>query len=313
MAKMNRKYTYGPVPSRRLGFSLGIDIIPYKNCSFNCIYCQLGTTTNLTVERKEYHPPEAILREVEALLEHADHIDYLTFSGSGEPTLHSRISYMINELKKKTTIPIAVLTNGSLLYMPQVQTGILNADVVLPTLCTAHQTVFEKIHRSHPDISVNIIIDGLVEFRKLYKGKIWLEIMLIKGVNDSVQEIEGLTKVIDKISPDRIQLNTAVRPPSEKWVTPLSHDELTSIRKMINHNCEIIAHFKPKQTTAYHADIEKMINDTVKRRPVTADDIGQITGVHSIELLKYLEKLLQEKKIAAHEYKGVTYYEKYGN
>lgn len=306
---MKTKYTYGPVPSRRLRFSLGIDLIPFKNCSFDCVYCQLGKTTNKTIKREEYVPAEEILKGVEKILKNNDHIDYLTFSGSGEPTLHSRIGYLISELKKITEIPVAVLTNSSLLFMPDVQEELSNADVVLPTLCGTTQEIFSKINRPIPDINIENVIRGLINFRQLYKGRIWLEIMLIKGLNDEQLNLDKLKMVVEEIAPDRIHLNTVVRPPSEKYALPLSIEELQKIEKIFGDNAEIIASFKAKRGSVYLVDTERTILEIVKRRPVTLDDICSVTSLHRNEVLKYLDQLRRAKKVKLTEHNNRNYYE----
>lgn len=306
---MQDKYTYGPVPSRRLGFSLGIDLIPFKNCSFDCIYCQLGKTTNKTIERKEYLPTEEILKGVKEILKKGDHIDYLTFSGSGEPTLHSRIGYLITELKKMTKIPVAVLSNGSLLFMSDVQKELSDADVVLPTLCATTQEIFKKINRPIPNITIEKVIRSLISFRKIYKGKIWLEIMLVKDINDSLSEINKLKDDVMKIAPDRIHLNTVVRPPSEKYALSLSTEELQKVKNILGDKAEIIASTKTKREPAYIIDIEKTIFDIIKRRPVTLADICSVTGLHRNEILKYLDQLQQDKKIRLTKHDSRNYYE----
>ncbi len=306
---MQHKYIYGPVPSRRLGFSLGIDVVPLKNCSFDCIYCQLGKTTNNIIERKEYAPTREILQDIKEALKKGGHIDYLTFSGSGEPTLHSKIDYIIKELKKITPIPIAVLTNGSLFFMRDVQEALLPADVVLPTLCSATQEIFQKINRAHPQITLEKMIKGLINFRKLYRGKIWLELMFVKGINDTPSEISKLKAVVEKVKPDKIHLNTVVRPPSEKYASPLSIEELQKIKNIFGSNAEIIVDSETKRESAYLVDIEKTILDVIKRRPVTVNDICNVTGLHQNEILKYLEQMQKANKIKLTQHSGRVYYE----
>jgi wyosine [tRNA(Phe)-imidazoG37] synthetase (radical SAM superfamily) len=302
------KYTYGPVPSRRLGYSLGIDIIPHKNCSFDCIYCQLGRTTNKTLERKEYSPVERILEEVKSVLTTNKQIDYITFSGSGEPTLHKGIGYLINELKKITKIPIAVLTNGSLLHMPDVQNDLKNADLVIPTLCTADQIIFNKIHRNHAQLNINEIIEGYVQFRKIFKGEIWLELMLIKGINDKPQQIEDLKEVIARIDPDKIQLNTVVRPPSEKYAQPVSLETMRNIREILGKRCEIISDFIPQTMKNRQQDQLDIIAETIARRPVTMDDLAEITGLHRNQIIKHIQILLKEGRIEISQHDRKAYY-----
>jgi wyosine [tRNA(Phe)-imidazoG37] synthetase (radical SAM superfamily) len=296
------------VPSRRLGFSLGIDIIPHKNCSFDCIYCQLGKTTNKTLLRRDYTPAQEILEEVACVLQKRQHIDYLTFSGSGEPTLHKDIGYLINQLHNLTEIPIAVLTNGSLMFLPDVQNDLVNADVVLPTLCAVEQKTFSRIHRNHVDLNVTAIISGLVKFREMYKGEIWLEFMLIKGINDQPGQITQMKSVIEKIKPDKIHLNTVVRPPSEEYATPVSADTLREIKRILGNRCEIIADFRMPLEAPHQADHVRNILSIAERRPVTVDDLVSITGLHVNEILKYIERLLKQGKIVQSNHEQKKYY-----
>jgi wyosine [tRNA(Phe)-imidazoG37] synthetase (radical SAM superfamily) len=306
--KRSAKYTYGPVPSRRLGFSLGIDIIPHKNCSFDCIYCQLGRTINKTLLRKEYIPVEPILDELKSVLSNTEHIDYMTFSGSGEPTLHMRIGYLISELKKMTEIPVAVLTNGSLLFMPDVRNDLKNADLVMPTLCTADHDIFRKIHRCHSKLDIKTIIEGYIEFRKIYNGKIWLELMLVRGINDKTEQIKDLGKVIARINPDKIHLNTVVRPPSEEYARPVSLETMQHIREILGEKCEIIADFKSKTISRQHENQLNRIAATIARRPVTIDDLMRITGLHRNQILKYVQMLLKQRKIEISKHDQKEYY-----
>ncbi len=306
-------YTYGPVPSRRLGFSLGIDIMPHKNCSFDCVYCQLGKTTNITVSRKEYTPTQEIIREIKEVLKKNIRIDFLTFSGSGEPTLHKDIGYLINELKKLTKIPIAVLTNGSLLHISEVRNDLKNADLVIPTLCTTDETVFRKIHRGQTTIDLARVIEGYVSFRKIYEGQIWLEVMLIHGMNDRPEQIIDLKKVIDRIDPDKIHLNTVVRPPSEAYAQPVPVEIMQELREIMGEKCEIIVDFAAKTRDARDGDALERIAAIISRRPITADDLAQTTGLHKNEILKYIQSLSQRGKIKISRHDGKAFYTIRGN
>ncbi len=306
---MRRKYIYGPVPSRRLGLSLGIDVIPYKVCSFNCIYCQLGHTTNLTTKLNEYTPVEDILKDVLDFLKKDGKADHLTLGGSGEPTLNSRIDYIIDTLKKMSKIPVTVLTNGSLLFIEKVRRAISRSDIVLPTFSSVNQDTFVKIHRPYPTLKIEQIIKGLCDFRREFPGRIWLEIMLIKDINTTPEEIEGLRKVIKKIKPDRIHLNTVVRPPSEEYARPITIDELQKIKEFIGEGCEVIARFKKKGKTRYLEDTKNTILGMIRRRPVTLDDILDALIIHRNEALKYLDELIAEKKIQIAEHGNKKYYE----
>lgn len=304
-----RKYTYGPVPSRRLGFSLGIDIMPFKHCTFDCIYCQLGRTSNKTIERAEYTPADDIVAEIKQVLMEKTRIDYLTFSGSGEPTLHSRIGYIITAIKQFTKIPVAVLTNGSLLTLTDVREDLHQADVVAPTLCGTTDEIVQSIHQPAAGITAEKIISGLIDFRAGYRGQLWLEVMLIRGVNDADDQIEKLNACIRKIAPDKIHLNTVVRPPSDKNARPVPPERLRVIKKMLGDKCEIIADFKEQVAAGHGKEHYQEIIDIIKRRPVTLEDIVRVTGLHNQEILKYLGQLVSENRIRYTEHHGQRYYE----
>ncbi len=307
---MKTKYVYGPVPSRRLGFSLGVDCVPFKTCSFDCIYCQCGTTTAKTCERKEYHPAQDILCEIENAIKSNENIDYVTFSGSGEPTLHSRIGYMIQKTKSMTDIPVAVLTNGSLLHRQDVQDELCHADVVAPTLCTANRTTFSRINRCHANITLDEIIRGLIGFRKRFKGQLWLEIVFVKNLNDSDEELSKLKSVIDQINPDKIHINTVVRPPSEASAQPISSAAMSKIKDVFGRKAEVIARFTRDALSIGHiVETEQHILNIIKRRPVTIEDIQRISGLHRHEIIKHLDILKTQKKIQMTDYDGYQYYE----
>lgn len=300
---------YGPVPSRRLGFSLGIDIIPSKTCSFDCIYCQLGPTTQKTVQRKEYVSWKQILFQIKDFLSSGQRVDYLTFSGSGEPTLNTALGKLIREIKKITPIPVAVLTNSSLLSRKSVREALKEADLVVPSLDGVTQEVFTKINRPHPSLKVEPIIEGLKKFRQEFKGSIWLEIMLVKGINDSASHISKLKEVIEEIKPEKVQLNTVVRPPSEEFAYPLSLKELEKLKNILGKNCKIIAEFRKKKQTPLSENLESAILSMIRRRPVTLSDISTSLGKNKNEILKYLNPLLQEGKIKLVIHQNLKYYE----
>lgn len=307
--RLNKRFTYGPVPSRRLGYSLGIDIIPYKTCSYNCIYCQLGRTTNQTTRQKGYFSEERILKEIKQIVNQKNPIDYITFSGSGEPTINTKIKNLIEKIQKITTIPIAVITNSSLLYRPAVQKSLLGADIVLPTLTTANDTTYKKIHRPVSPLTAKKVIDGLIRFRKIYKGKIYLELMFIRGFNDSIKEIMALKDAIKKIKPDRVQLNTVVRPPSEVFAQPLTPKELNRVKKIIGENCEVVAEFRKGENILKTDDKRRLILEYLKRRPGTQDDICKSLDINQNEVVKYLVDLLKRRMINIRRYRGKIFYE----
>lgn len=308
--KKNKLQTiYGPVPSRRLGYSLGIDLVPFKTCTYNCIYCQLGITTLPTKKQKKYLPVKKIIKNLKQLLKQNIHIDFITLSGSGEPTLNSDIGVIIKAIKSITDIPVAVITNSSLLYKKDVRNALLNANVVLPTFTSANSTTFKKIHRPIQSITLNRTLEGLVKFRKIYKGQIWLELMLIKGLNDTKQELNALKKIINKIKPDKIQLNTVVRPPSEKYAKAVSRWQLNKIKKMLGKKCEVVAEFKKTSNLIELIPRRKIILAYLKRRPGTFNDLQKSLGMNANELIKNLERLLKTKKIKKRKHGGCIFYE----
>jgi len=236
------KYVYGPVPSRRLGQSLGIDTIPLKTCNWNCVYCQLGRTVPLTNERKEYFPSEAILAEVKAAL--ASHqpgeIDWLTFVGSGEPTLHSGIGWLILAVKLLTDLPIAVITNGSLLYLPDVRRDLIWADVVMPSLDAGTADLYRQLNRPHPEATFERLVDGLAAFRQDYSGKLWVEVMLVQGLNDTDRALQELATILRRIQPDEVHINLPTRPPAETWVREPEEEGLMRARAILGDIATVV-------------------------------------------------------------------------
>ncbi len=301
-------HVYGPVPSRRLGYSLGVDLVPYKTRSFNCIYCQLGQTKTPTTRRRKFYPPSEVLEQVKKALDSGQRIDFITFSGSGEPTLNTSLGKLIRQLKKMTSIPVAVLTNSSLLARPSVRKALLAADVVVPSLDAALDSTFKKINRPVASARLERIIRGLEEFRRQFKGLIWLEVMLVKGVNDSPPDIKALKKAIARIQPDRVQLNTVVRPPAEDWALPLSREELERIREEVGETAEVVADFRERPQPPPAQDFETALLSLVARRPVTAKDIAATLSKNEQEVRRQLEELLKTKKIRLVRHKGRRFY-----
>lgn len=236
------KYVFGPVPSRRLGQSLGVDTIPLKTCNWNCVYCQLGRTVPLTNERQEYYPSAEILAEVrEALSSHRPgEIDWVTFVGSGEPTLHSNIGGLIREVKALTELPVAVITNGSLLYEPEVRQALAQADVVMPSLDAGTAVLYRQINRPHPEATFARLVDGLAALRQEYTGKIWLEVMLVQGLNDTEAALQEIAPLLRRIRPDEVHINLPTRPPAETWVRPPDEEGLLRARAILGDIARVV-------------------------------------------------------------------------
>jgi wyosine [tRNA(Phe)-imidazoG37] synthetase (radical SAM superfamily) len=304
------KHVYGPVPSRRLGRSLGIDLVPKKICTYDCIYCQIGRTTRQTIERTEYIPAASILRDCrEALQKWGDTVDYIACSGSGEPTLNLAIGKVIQGIKELTSIPVAVITNSSLLHQGEVREAILLADVVMPSLDAATAPVFHTINRPHPSLDITQVIQGLADFRREYAGQIWLEILLCRGVNDGREDIEQLQQAIRRIQPDKVQLNTVVRPAMEDYAAPLSLDAMEHVKASLGGNAEIITEFEGEGQTTVGAAVEQQVIHLIQRRPVTTDDLARILGLHHLEITKILDKLTKEGKLSYRVFNQRIYYE----
>jgi len=304
------QYLYGPVPSRRLGRSLGIDLVPHKICTYDCIYCQIGNTTDKTLVRREYVPVKEILEEVKRFLkEETPSIDHISLSGSGEPTLHSQIRSVIEGIKAITSIPVAVITNGSLFYEEEVRKDLLGADIVLPSLDAVSSEIFMRINRPRSGFSIEKVIEGLVEFRRIFKGQIWLEILFCKGVNDSKEELMRMKKAVDRIQPDLIHLNTVVRPPSEKWAAPLNQREMEEIQAFFGEKASIISEFDRHPSSVTERDIKEEILKILKRRPLSLSDLSKGMGIPQNELDQYIEPLTQEGKIQTRIFGDSIYYE----
>lgn len=306
------KYLFGPVPSRRLGMSLGIDLVPKKVCALNCVYCEVGETTKLTTDRMEYIKYDKIISELQQFMSSRPKIDYITFSGSGEPTLNSRIGEVLAYVKQNyPDVKTAILTCGALLSSPQLRTEILEADVILPSLDAATQAIFNKINRPNPNLSIDTYIKGLIDFRKEYKGQIWLEVFLLKGYNDTPEELGLIKEAILKIEPDIVQLNTLDRPGTVEGLIAMTKNELQKIKDYWDiSNVEIIASAAQRtDVDSYNTDIEGTILATIARRPCTLDDLNQILGIHVNEINKYLGALELNKKIKSTTLKRGVFYE----
>lgn len=294
------KYLFGPVPSRRLGMSLGVDLVPKKVCSLDCVYCEAGKTTKLTTERMEYVKTEKIIGELTDYFLNNPDPDYITFSGYGEPTLNLAIGEVLDFIKQnKPDIPVAVLTNGTLFGDEIVRQSILKADLVLPSLDAATEAVFRKINRPPDSLMFDDYIQGLIDFSREFSGKIWLEIFILPDYNDSEEELAALKEIIVQIKPDSIQLNTLDRPGTVADLRGATRAELQRVVDFWQMDNVIIIAASPerKKIRSYRTDTESAILETIARRPCTVDDLAKILGLHINEVNKYLDVLEAEQKI----------------
>jgi len=306
-----KKYLFGPVPSRRLGRSLGVDIVPFKVCTLDCLYCQLGSTTNKTIERREYIPIEPVLAELKDRLDNGLQADFITLSGSGEPTLNLRLGELIDGIKKITDIPVAILTNGTLLYRPDVRADCAKADVVVPSLDAGDEEVFRKINCPHRDISIEKLISGLCAFRKEFAGQIWLEVFFVEGLNTDAEQIAKINALIKRIQPDKVQLNTAVRPTAETGVKKLDTEKLQAIAAQLGAKCEVVADFLPGPRGKRIEGLESKAEDVLsmlKRRPCSLNDICSGLGLHPNEVLKYIGHFQRQGLVGSEQKDGITFF-----
>lgn len=285
------KIVFGPVPSRRLGRSLGIDVIPLKTCTYDCIYCQLGPTRRLSVRRRPFRRLQEVVAAVEEALEDRPDVDVLTFSGSGEPTLQLTLKGMIRALKARFPLPVAVLTNGALLYRADVRDELREADLVLPSLDAWTEEMFQAINRPHPGLRLEAILEGLVAFSKTFPGRLWLEVLFVRGMNDDPEALPGLIQWVERIRPDRLHINTVVRPPSEPWALPVERERLEEIRSTLGSVAEIVVPYRREAERALRRGMEERVEEMLRRRPLTAKDLAATLGLGVEEARETLDRL----------------------
>ncbi len=305
---MTPDFVYGPVPSRRLGLSLGINLIPEKTCSFNCIYCQCGRTTRLTIKRQSWFPVQEIINQVRSAVA-GKKVDYLTLSGAGEPTLNLDLGKIIRLLKREFSIPVAVITNSSLLTEPEVRRALYHADLIVPTLAAVDPRVFKRLHRAHPHLSIEKIIQGLKIFRTHYQGKIWIEVMLVKGINDSPAHLARLRQVIYHLQPDLVHLNTVVRPPAENYARALPFDDLVQIQLLFGPGTEIVPPPPKPAQKDFRGNPEQAVLAVIHNRPVTETDLNQALGIPHQTLRLTITRLLRAGKITKTKFQGKIFYQ----
>ncbi len=303
-----KKYLYGPVPSRRLGRSFGVDVVPFKFCSLDCVYCQLGGTNKKVINRSDFVPVEAVLTELKDRLAEGVEADFISISGSGEPTLNSRLGDIIDGIKKITHIPVAVLTNGTLFYKQDVRRDCAKADLVLPSLDAADEQTFKKINRPHPELSIEQMISGLCDFRNEFNGRIWLEVFLIDGFNADNEQISKLRDVIARIRPDKVQLNTAVRPTAEVGIKSLSEERLQAIAGALGDNCQVIADFSSAPHRSHFDSRAEDVLSMLKRRPCSLSDISSALNITHNEAVKYIDILQRQGGIDSQKKDGVIFF-----
>lgn len=303
---MNRyRHLFGPVNSRRLGLSLGVDLVPFKYCPLNCVYCEVQNTTHLVTDRAEYIPVDEILGELDLFLAHNPKLDYITFSGAGEPTLNSGIGRIVAHIKSRYShYKLALLTNGVLLREAAVRAEVLACDLVLPSLDSATQQGYERINRPQPGLRVEDLISGISAFRDEYQGQIWLEVFIIAGINDTETELDALEIAIRRIRPDKVQINALDRPGAEEWVQAAPIELLHQIKKRFSASLmmpvEIIAKTAQFEEPNSSSEVIEQIQSYLTSRPCTVEALALCLGIHINEVSKALRELSAQGRVEAH-------------
>jgi len=314
---MNYKHLFGPVISRRLGISLGVDVVPYKYCSMNCVYCEVGETTHLIKKPEELVELHAVIKELDDYIAKNPKLDYITFSGAGEPLLYSEIGKLINYIKEKyPQYKLALITNSSLINRSEIQEELQKLDMIMPSLDAVDQDIFAAINRPHKDILIKEIIENLIQFNQHFPGEMWLEIFFVPGLNDFPEELSRMRDVIKQIKPERVQLNALDRPGTEPWVIQEDIEKLDSIRAFFEAGLPddiLVEVIKKVNKQLYDenpssVEIEDKIISTIRRRPCTSQDMSQMLNVHINAINKVLHKLIEEKRIeGVHQDRGIFY------
>ncbi len=305
------KTIFGPVPSRRLGRSLGIDVIPPKTCTYDCIYCESGRTTNLTLEQQCGISIRQVLEELENFFDlHPDGADALTFSSAGEPTLYRDLGPLVLAIKEKfPSLPLVVLTNGSLLWKPEVRRGLLAADRIVPSLDAASEDVFRRVNRPHPDLDLSLIIEGIERLREEYPGSLHLEILLVANVNDHPEELEKISHLVKRIGPDKIELNTVVRPPAREKTRGLNAHQMARVAGFFPRGrTDVIGTFEGCREGGGDENLERRVLGLLMRRPCTLPEMAASLGAHRPDLHRVLSRLCRDAFLKRYVFNEREYY-----
>ncbi|MEJ2078942.1 MAG: radical SAM protein [Acidobacteriota bacterium] len=305
------RHVYGPVASRRLGSSLGVDLVPFKTCTYDCIYCQLGRTDNRTLERKPHVDIGEVIEELGRTLEARKVPDYITLSGSGEPTLHSELGSLISAIRKLTTVPVAILTNGSLLWRDDVRKDVRLADLVLPSLDAGDETTFHRVNRPHEGIAFDRMVRGLAQFTREFAGPVWLEVFLLDGITANLDQVARIAGLAQQIGPERVQLNTVARPACEPIARRVDRVRLEVLAAAFQGHVELISD-EGAPSQALHAGASARISeilDLLRRRPCTVQDICAGLSLRPLETTKQLELLIERGDLEVIRSNGSVFFE----
>jgi wyosine [tRNA(Phe)-imidazoG37] synthetase (radical SAM superfamily) len=306
---MNYRFIYGPIPSRRLGRSLGISPIPDKTCNYSCIYCMLGRTDHLTNQRQEYYKVEDILGELNDALAHVSPPpDHISIVGNGEPTLYLRLQELIQGARRLSDIPIAVITNGALLSEPAVRSALAEADVVLTSFNAPTDELFRRIDRPCPEITFDAMKQGLVQFAHMpRRGQLWVEMMLLAGINDSPEALEQTRWVLQEVSPDRVFVDTPIRPPAEDFARPVSPEALVQAEETLGGAQPSGFNFGAFTIPA-GADPVETLAGICKRHPMREDQALELLTNSGVDPLPVLDALRADPRFVVKQYGGQTFF-----
>jgi wyosine [tRNA(Phe)-imidazoG37] synthetase (radical SAM superfamily) len=305
---MAKRRVYGPVPSRRFGLSLGVDLVPKKTCCYDCVYCQLGKTIELTVERTDFYPVGDVLADVRAALDTGPRPDVITLAGSGDPSLYRSLGRLIDGLHELGDIPVVFLTNGALLFKKEVALDALRADILAPSLDAGDQETFQKINRPHRSIGFSEMLRGLQAVCGKHPGKVRLEVMLVGSQNDSDEDIQRIAGQLGSIRADSIDINTPVRPTPGRNVFPAPEDRLEAAARAFGPSARIVAEYRGPKIQGGVAGAERKILEMLSRRPCTIEDIHSSLGIHPHQAIKVLDEAVKAGKVQQREREGKTFY-----
>lgn len=301
------RHLFGPVPSRRFGRSLGVDLIPLKTCSLDCVFCQLGRTTHKTVERKVYVQVKDVIAELERWRDEDGQADYITLSGSGEPTLHAAFGEVLAFIRGAFALPGVLLSNGTLFDREEVREAARAASVVKLSLSAWDAASFERVNRPHPAVDFERMVEGMRAFRETYTGEIWMETVLLPGFNDQPEQVDRMAGLIATIRPDRIHLNTAVRPPAEPSVRAMRSADLEALAGRFRPRAEVIAGFPGAGEESVRIT-EARVLDMLARRPCTIRQVAEVFGLHVNEVSKYMGDLVHRQRVQSVRRDGEVYF-----
>ena len=305
------RYVFGPVPSRRLGRSLGINNIPPKNCTYSCVYCQLGRTRNLTVERRTFIDPELILDEVSRVVERVGegNIDYVTFVPDGEPTLDLNLGRIVSRLREITSVKLAILTNSSLMYRPDVREDLMKFDLVSVKVDSVDGKIYRRVNRPHPSIELDMVLDGIRRFTAEYEGTVISETMLIDGLNDDLDGVERVAEFLAEIEVDKAFISIPTRPPAEDWVKAASEQRVVEAYEVFRERLgegrvETLIGYEGSEFALASGDVRRDVLGIMAVHPMRLDYFREVVGRGGVNPDTLMSELLREGLVRVVEYRG---------